>query len=275
MKKYPDTDFDLKTVKNGDFEIIELKEGWLNNRNVLKIPHRHVFHEIVWITQGADFHMVDFDDYNLCENEILCIPKNSIHDFKPDEKTHGWKLIFEDNFFTSTQLHILKEFQMLIPCLGNKALQLDKIDADIINSIIKLLNNVSGIRQKQTLVLNLLIFMEDCYLSKVSNRDSKFVDFLKLLNKNIYKHKQIYYYTNKLGITDKALNQTIKDATGKTSQNYIHTRLLNEAKSKLCYSNHSIKEIAYSLGFEDALYFSRFFKKKTENSPEEFRKQFS
>jgi AraC family transcriptional regulator, transcriptional activator of pobA len=271
MKKYPDTDFDLKTIENGKFEVIELKKGWFEDRNILNVPHRHTFHEIVWVKQGNDFHVVDYEDYLLAKNQILCIPKNSIHDFKPSELTTGWKLIFDESFFTVNQQQVLSDFLLFIPNLGNKAFSLNAQEAEIVNFIFALLNTINTLKQKQALIINLLIFIEDCYTSKINKSDYGFIDFIKLLNKEIYTHKEVAYYAAQLGISQKKLNEIIKKTTGKTTQNYIHARLINEAKSKLRYSNCSIKEIAYSLGFNDALYFSRFFKQKANNTPENYR----
>ncbi len=44
-----------------------------------------------------------------------------------------------------------------------------------------------------------------------------------------------------------------------------------EAKRALLYSNMTIAEVAYHLGFEDPAYFSRFFAKVVGRSPRAFR----
>lgn len=275
IKNIPFTNFDLKTIENGDAELIEIKEGWTTGRKIPNIPHRHIFHEIIWLTKGGDYHLVDHEVYSLTNNEILFIPKNSIHDYRPGTEARGWKLIFEESFFTSSQLSIIKDSLIFIPCLGNKAFQMEKEESEIVNSIFVLLNSITGRKQKQTLIINLLTFVEDCYLSKLEMPDSLFVNFLKLLNDHLYEHKDILYYAEQLKVTDKTLNTVAKQATGKTVLDYIHARLLFEAKSKLLNKDVYIKEIADSLGYNDALYFSRFFKKKCGLSPLQYRKQFS
>jgi AraC-like DNA-binding protein len=45
-----------------------------------------------------------------------------------------------------------------------------------------------------------------------------------------------------------------------------------EARRLLRYSNISIKEIAYEIGYEDIQSFSRFFKRMEGVSPSEFKK---
>ena len=50
-----------------------------------------------------------------------------------------------------------------------------------------------------------------------------------------------------------------------------HERLLLESKRLLYFSSLSVKEIAYTLGFEDASYFVRFFKHLTGTTPLQLR----
>jgi AraC-like DNA-binding protein len=275
IKEPPFINFDLTSIEEGNFEIIEIKKGWSSSRNIPDFPHRHIFHELIWIKSGSEFHVVDYDTYRLNQNHILFIPKSSIHDYKPAPDTKGWKLIFAENFFTSAQYNIIKDFLIFIPCLAQKAIKLTAKEAKIVDSLFALIRSVRNIRQEQALIVNLLTYVEDCYLAKIKLPDSIFIKFLRLLNENLYIHKNILFYADKLNISCKTLNLIIKKSTGKTVKDYQHSRLLIEAKSKLRNPHLNIKEIAYSLGFFDALYFSRFFKKKTGFSPKIFREKFS
>ena len=51
----------------------------------------------------------------------------------------------------------------------------------------------------------------------------------------------------------------------------LHARLVLEAKRDLAYTILSVKEIALTLGFADAAYFTRFFTKETGLAPGAFR----
>lgn len=57
----------------------------------------------------------------------------------------------------------------------------------------------------------------------------------------------------------------------RTPSQMIQERLVLEAKKQLHLTRQSIKEIAYNLKFQDEFYFSRFFKKLTQVSPQSFR----
>jgi YesN/AraC family two-component response regulator len=51
----------------------------------------------------------------------------------------------------------------------------------------------------------------------------------------------------------------------------ISERIIIEAKRELYLTTKPIKELAYELGYEDEYYFSRFFKKNANVSPQMYR----
>ncbi|NPA08854.1 MAG: helix-turn-helix domain-containing protein, partial [Chlorobi bacterium] len=50
-------------------------------------------------------------------------------------------------------------------------------------------------------------------------------------------------------------------------------RIFLEAKRLLLFTDKSVKEITYELGFEDVSYFSNFFKRLSGNTPVSFKKK--
>jgi len=79
-------------------------------------------------------------------------------------------------------------------------------------------------------------------------------------------------FANQLNIHVNHLNKALKEITGKTTSQLINERLLQEAKILLKSTNWTITEIAWSLGFEEANHFSSFFKSRTNETPNKFRK---
>ena len=57
--------------------------------------------------------------------------------------------------------------------------------------------------------------------------------------------------------------------------NYINTKRLEKAKELLTVTNLPIGEIAYEIGFQDSLYFTRLFKNKLGIPPTAFRSEYS
>ncbi|AZQ64069.1 AraC family transcriptional regulator [Flammeovirga pectinis] len=56
-----------------------------------------------------------------------------------------------------------------------------------------------------------------------------------------------------------------------TPSRYITSQRINKAKELLSFSELHINEIAYEVGYNDPLYFTRIFKKKEGHSPTQFR----
>lgn len=92
-----------------------------------------------------------------------------------------------------------------------------------------------------------------------------------LVEKNFAQNRNPSFYAGLLNITPKALGKLAKKHFNKTLTDLIHERVLIEAKRELYLTDKAIKMVAMELGFEDPLYFSRWFKKHTGISPETYR----
>ncbi len=83
----------------------------------------------------------------------------------------------------------------------------------------------------------------------------------------------VSYMAEKLNISPRYLSDMLKQETGKTALELIHLYLISEAKNLLKEGKMNITEISVSLGFENATYFSRLFKKEVGIPPNIFREQ--
>lgn len=95
--------------------------------------------------------------------------------------------------------------------------------------------------------------------------------FKDVLETNYKQEKQVSYYASKAFVTEKRLNQATQRVLGKTPKEIIDERVLLEAKRILCHTGQSVKEIGYSLGFEEPTNFAKYFKKHTQQTPLAFR----
>jgi AraC family transcriptional activator of pobA len=103
--------------------------------------------------------------------------------------------------------------------------------------------------------------------------DAPMEDFKIALEANFLLMRRPADYAALLQLSPNAFAKRCSRYFGKSPSRLIQERVVLEAKKKLHLSRQSIKEIAYSLNFEDEYYFSRFFKKLTKVSPQTFREK--
>ncbi|MFV0295610.1 MAG: helix-turn-helix domain-containing protein [Hyphomicrobiaceae bacterium] len=60
--------------------------------------------------------------------------------------------------------------------------------------------------------------------------------------------------------------------TGRTASEVMTDQLLLRSKRKLAFTDQSVSDIAFDLGFSSPSYFSRFFSAQTSETPRDFRK---
>lgn len=84
--------------------------------------------------------------------------------------------------------------------------------------------------------------------------------FMDLLKKNFTTHKMVADYARELCLTPSHLNKIVKKVSGFPASYHIQQQIILEAKRQAIYYGLSMKEVASSLGFDDYLHFSKFFK---------------
>jgi YesN/AraC family two-component response regulator len=97
--------------------------------------------------------------------------------------------------------------------------------------------------------------------------------FLSLLEKQYTTKKMVTDYADQLAVTPNYLNEVVKKVSGFPASHHIQQRIVLEAKRQAAWSDVSMKEIAYGLGFDDVAHFSKFFKNVSGSSFTDFRKE--
>jgi transcriptional regulator GlxA family with amidase domain len=76
------------------------------------------------------------------------------------------------------------------------------------------------------------------------------------------------------GLAERSFKRRFEQCTGMSPLEYVHTLRLEEAKHALETSEASIEAIAGDVGYEDAGFFSRLFRRKVNMTPAMYRKRF-
>jgi AraC-like DNA-binding protein len=81
----------------------------------------------------------------------------------------------------------------------------------------------------------------------------------------------VAWCSGELHLSPNYFGDLVKKETGKTAQEYIQTKLIDVAKEKIFDMNKSVSEVAYELGFKYPSHFTRLFKQRVGQSPNEYR----
>jgi AraC family transcriptional activator of pobA len=266
--------------KNGEyFEVIDVTQ---NNYEVLKGSKENEL-SLLWFTTDNNQIKIDSIEHTFNLNEIICITefhKMEMYNIK------GLKLLkFNKPFYC------ILDHDSEVGCKGVlyygayslPIIQIPKNDIEILETVWKVLFMELGssdslqLEMLQMLLKRILILCTRIYKSQINLQllDKKNIDIVREFNYLVEKHfKEMHSVTDYADLLNKApktLSNFFKKTANKSPLQFIQGRLLLEAHRLLKYSDKTISEIGYELGFNDIQAFSRFFKTQEGVSPNNYR----
>ena len=244
-------------------------------------PARKDFFEIVWLKNEDPLHALRFNDLDVKGDWIYLIPPYRVHQLNKAGKK-GELISFKREILEEGDKEFLLDLFKIFNVQGEfSCLRVDKEAATGLGNVYQLLNeeyekgrdNLVIVKALLKVFLLKLIQIKEHEFTGHDINQKRVYEFLMLLESNYLTVRNTDFYAGKLGISSKRLNQILKDKLDKTGMQLIHDRIILESKRLIIHSESTIKEISYDLGFSDRPYFSRFFKKQTGQTPDEFQKQ--
>jgi AraC family transcriptional activator of pobA len=104
-------------------------------------------------------------------------------------------------------------------------------------------------------------------------RSDLFARFRALVEAHYREQWSVPDYAATLHVSGSRLNRTCRTLADKSAFEVVQERMLLEARRRLIYISAPVAQLAYELGFQDAAYFCRFFKKHSGVTPTEFRRR--
>jgi YesN/AraC family two-component response regulator len=109
------------------------------------------------------------------------------------------------------------------------------------------------------------------YLGKQMQHNNRLITKAKnFINEHIKEDIKLNELAEVLGLSQGYISTLFKKVTGQNFVDYVTMLKINYAKSLLKESNLKIYEVSDMLGYENAYYFSRVFKKITGITPSEY-----
>jgi AraC family transcriptional activator of pobA len=233
---------------------------------------------------GSSAMMVDFREVSFVGCVAFCVLPGQVHHSITWTNISGWFLAIDLASIDEPYRVVFEEYRLHavpVPVEFQTAQMLDK-------SVVLLLETIDFQKELpfQSQVLHSLIqvcvgtfatiFQQHKQENvQVNSRPVSICAIFKsLVIKNYKSVKSPAAYAAMLYITASYLNEAVKGVTGFSVTYWIQQEVILEAKRLLCYTDLTVKEIAFQLGYEDSAYFSRLFHKVTESTPLTFRRQY-
>ena len=258
---------------------------YLEQHKNLYFPHKHSFYHLVLFTKGGGTHAIDFKTFKVNPYQIYFMIPGQVHTWSFEGETDGYIINFSSAFFQSFLLR--PDYLEQLPFFSGN------IDDAVIEISTELRQQVIGIfediikedetpgQQSDDLIraLMLQLFILIGRINAAGKRQSTapynytlLKNFQVLIEKNYALLKLPKEYAQLLYITPNHLNALCNDILGIPAGEVIRNRIVLEAKRLLINLNLNITEIATQLNFSDNSYFTKFFKKYTGTTPDEFRR---
>lgn len=244
--------------------------------------------KIIFIPQNYGVK-IDFQEFTLPHDALLFVnPKVVVQPLQA--KRLGAELIHFNRDFYCIEIHdqevacdgILYNNVFEVPFIEldeSQSADVQKIIADIKSEM----ETQDASTEEMLRILLKLIILKSTRIWKhqhqlAENEQNSDVQFLrkfsKLVEDNYKTHHTVADYADMLFITPKNLSKKIGLLSKDTPNDIIKNRIILESKRLLAHTSLSVKEIAYSLNYDDDAYFVRFFTKNAGTSPTSFRKLF-
>jgi AraC-like DNA-binding protein len=273
---YPIEALGIESAKAGQIRVETLEERL---KPKVDFPHRHDFYQLTFVIKGKGWHEIDFTKHIINGRQVFFMKPSHVHSWVFAKGAKGFVIEFTRESLPSISaksLFLLKQIPAIQDSLSFKKESQWKDFELTCELMIKEFNSKSAHFELslegllQSLLVSLLRFSEK---TTQHNTSSVVEKFQHLVDQNYQKEHQVGFYADKLNMTSKALTMQVTRTLRKAPRLVIQDRFLLEAKRLLSYSDLSVAEVGYELGFDDANYFTRFFTKASKISPAKFREK--
>ena len=252
-------------------------------------PIKRPYFSVLWFRQGCGRYFVDFTEYCFRPNTIVLLSKDQLYYFAALETAVDLiELAFTPDFISRASPEIV---QLLSFCIrehfaGKQILRVDTADNAYLHLLVEQMQRIdgtwTGYEQKASLFHWLQLFLIYCNKLKTeqsaSQDDDTYVvvgNFTTLIERNFKQTQKVTDYCDQLYLTYNTLARYTQSYCGKSPKEIIAERVTLEAKRLLATSAMPVKEIAYTLGFDEPTNLVKYFKKQTGFTPTAFRENFT
>ncbi len=237
--------------------------------------HRHArLHQFLLIDTGRGLAQIEDKQHPITAGYLVNMPMGVVHGFSFEPGTQGWVVTLASELLEES----LRDGEGLRPLLNSASIvRFTPEIKQMVQAVFReyptrsfarahILRTLSGV------LAGLVARALSAHTPTAARADHGLQRrFEAYLEKHHLEHLGVAEYADLLAVTPTHLSRIMRQATGQSASAAIEARLIREARRHLAFSNLTISEIAYQLGYTDPAYFSRVFRRATGQSPRDFR----
>ena len=281
---------DINIVRHNEFRFINAEFGFVTSfskmeTTIFKIgqPYRLQEGRIAIITNGRARVLINLIEYIFRPNYIsLIAPCSIIQIIETSQDFDAHMMAIEHNFLPVSGkeeffAHFLqRKKNLLLPLTTTEQVQIENFITVMWDVLQEPVFRKEVI---QHLLAGLLYNIE--YIAKnkgqsesspLTHQNDIFQRFISLVNTYSKTERNVSFYADKLCLTPRYLNTVIRQASQQTVMDWINQSIILEAKVLLKHSNRLVYQISDELNFPNPSFFSKFFKRMTGMTPQEYQK---
>jgi AraC family transcriptional regulator, transcriptional activator of pobA len=246
-------------------------------------PHRHDYHELIWIRSGRGRHLLDGDPLPVEESTITVIGRGQVHVFDEGADLHGAVLRFGDELLLGDEARVTAGWLLGGSC--GRSVPVPPGEADRLEELLRALDDELRLPTRpesaelvRHLISVVLLWLDRWYdAARAHWTDADDADmqllkrFVRVLERDYAGHHDAAHYAEELRVPPGALSRALSRLSGRGTKEMVLDRVMREAARLLRFTDLTVQQVALRVGYGDPLYFSRAFKRTFGEAPIAYR----
>jgi len=264
------------------FQIRRMNQVAVHGKNDLLIPHRKDYYFLVLLWEGSGRHWIDTTAYSLKPDTLYFTVPHQVILKEELQPVSGFNINFTEEFLALDSSGVLRQLPIIQNPQNGHELFLAPSDVAFVQDILEKSyaeycaarpwHHTMLLAYMHVLLVHLSRLYTEQYRTPERAEEAALLGkFRTKIEASYTRHHDVATYADMLHLSAGHLSEVVKAQSGKSAIAHIHERLVVEAKRLLFHTEHTSQEIAFQLGFEDASYFNRFFKRLAQQTPLQYR----
>lgn len=250
------------------------------SRQLVARPQRSDFHHLLTLTSGGMWHTVDFNRYRLRPGSWLWVRPGQVHQWGNLTGSEGTLILFQQDVLdpaTAAAARVDDPYGAVVSEPVHQDAEAVNLAAEHLDHEFRALGQLPldahlvALRHLLAVLLLRLAHLTGPADSLPPAPDDAYVRFRDLVERHFARTRRVEDYAQMLGYSPRTLARATLSHAGLNAKEFVDRRVVLEAKRLLAHSDLTSAQIAGQLGFATPSQFSKFFMRRAQHSPIDFR----